>query len=162
MRATMPADIASGLAIQAESLMAVWEEAAPLMVAHAAESPVAGAWAFDPDTVMYEALDRIGALRCYTARADGVLVGYLSFIVGAHRHHKHLRVANHDAFYVVPEHRGGTGLSLLAHANRALAAEGVDLVVQVVDYGTPFGAMLDRLGYELCAVAYSKRLAPGA
>lgn len=153
----MPAALDT-MTIQREPLMPLWDEAAPMMAQHAAESPVAGEWALDPDLGTYARSEAAGAVRCYTVRVDGGLVGYAVFFICKHLRHRHLTVASHDTLYVAPAHRGATGLSLLAYAHRELRAEGVDLVSHSADDGTPFHDLLDRLGYARATVTYTKRL----
>ncbi len=81
------------------------------------------------DVPSYIALEQAGCLRCYTARRQGVLVGFSAFVVSpSNLHHKGLKFASNDVIAVVPESRGLTGKRLMEYACAQLRAEGVQLV----------------------------------
>jgi len=133
----------------------LWDELLPLMARHHAER--GDLPPLDVDTVQYEVLDALQRIRVFTARAGGVLVGYASFVLAAHLHHRTQRRAVHDVVYVVPEHRSMTSLQLLLYADRALRAEGVEEIVQVAPTDGAFGMVLERLGYRAAEITYLKR-----
>lgn len=137
----------------------------------------------------YHAIAANGALRVFTARdrqigqpCDGgcdhvypygwvpdagcpvhdaqPLVGYAVFFVRPNPHYVSSLQAVQDVLFVQPESRGKTGAKLIAFADDALRAEGVQVVYQHVKARPRlnFGPMLERMGYELVDHIYAKRL----
>ena len=111
---------------------------------------------------MYSVIEEQGALRCYIARDDGKLIGYLSFFVRSNPHYKSSVQAVSDVLFLLPEYRrGGTGVLLIRHGERALKAEGVQAVYHHVKRTNQVGRLLVRMGYELIDEVYAKRLDSG-
>ncbi len=151
--------VSAPITYQREPVHGLWPELLPMMEAHYVELGEHHDIELNVDTGMYETVDGLGGLRCFTARDGADLVGYAVFFVREHAHHRDSVQASCDAVYLAPSYRCGlTGVDLLAHANRALRDEGV----QVVRYGakpdTPLSASLARLGYTLSEHTFSKRL----
>jgi GNAT superfamily N-acetyltransferase len=147
--------------IQREGLSdALWDELLPLLkrhwaeVAHYADVPLAPNWE------RYAQLEARRALRVWTVRDGGALIGYLAMIVGPHLHYD-LLVANQDVLYVAPEYRRSSlGGDLMTHAETALKAEGVQLIIQhsKANPARTIAPFLVRQGYELMDHIYVKRL----
>jgi len=116
--------------------------------------------ALDVDEAAYAELEARGAFRVYTARAGHELVGYAAFLVGRNPHYRQSLQARCDVFYVAPDWRGGRiGLGLVRHSERALAAEGVQVVYHHTKVAHPaLARLLAHLGYEAIEVNYAKRL----
>lgn len=152
--------VATDIAFARERVRDLWDELLPLMAAHLAERDTAGDLPpLDVDQVQYEVLDALGKHRAFTARADGELVGYASFVVSSHLHHRTDVRAVHDALYVKPDYRGGMGgAALIAYADRMLRAEGIGTVHQVAAAGSPLGRALECLGHRPYETTYVKRL----
>ena len=149
------------IAFACERIRDLWDEVLPLMVAHHREraETTPDLPPLEIDQVQYEVLDAMGRLRVYTARADGALAGYASFVLAQPLHHKGTATAVHDALFLLPAHRLGlTGLQLVSHADRELAAEGIARVLQVAPVGSGLGPALSRLGYHPLEITYTKRL----
>ncbi len=69
------------------------------------------------------------SLRLFTARFDGVLIGYAMVFLLKHPHRSLDVVATVDAFYVVPEYRfGGTANKLLNFAEESLKKIGASFL----------------------------------
>jgi hypothetical protein len=115
--------------------------------------------ALDLATDLYERLDTLGYLRMYTARLAGRLIGYCSMTVSPHPH-TGLLIAREDGIYVQPEHRGGTGAGdmLVETSDCLLAQEGIQIVQRSTKVAHNHGPWLQRKGYEMIDITYSKRL----
>lgn len=125
-------------------------EAAPLVDAHYHEI----AWRkdkipLDPDYEKYAAGAASGAIRIFTARQGGMLVGYAVFIVGPHLHYRQTVWAMNDVLYVTQGRRGyAAGTKLLRHAESALKATGAHVVGLHIKDKADFGPLAKRLGFE--------------
>ena len=143
-----------------ERMHDLWPELEPLIrehwleVAHYLDIPL------DPDRDAYNAMEDAGAVRAYTARIKGVLVGYVIYFVRPNLHYSGSKQAVQDVLFIAPEHRGGLGFRLLRWSHERLRDEGVQVVYQHVKVkpGLNFGPVLERMGYELIDNIYGKRL----
>jgi len=144
---------------------AIRDEVAPMLAAHHAETAVfADEMPLAPNFAAYEKLEQLGALRVYTARRDGSLIGYSVCLVSTSLHRPVVE-ANESLLYVVPEHRGKTvGVRLMRFVEAQLAAEGVQLLARRSKAGRPeldLGSMLTRMGYTPVETIYARRLGHG-
>ena len=136
----------------------VWDEIMPLLknhwqeIAHYKDIPL------DPDYSVYKQMEDMGALRVYTVRKEGKLIGYSAFFIRQHPHYKSSKQAVQDIIYVDPAHRGGVGRRLIKECDELLKAEGVQVVYQHVKAAHNFGPLLERMGYQMQDIIYSKRL----
>lgn len=116
----------------------------------------------DPDFAKYALLERQGTLRLYTARMGIVLVGYATYLIGTALHYRNVITAQQATLFLHPSYRrGSTGLKFIAYTERMLAAEGVQVIAQHVKLARDFGALLERRGYALQDLIYTKRLDNG-
>ena len=112
-----------------------------------------------PDFLRYDAIEKAGALRVYTARDDGRLVGYAIFIVGPHLHYKTSLQAVQDVLFLTEKlRRGLSGLKFIKWCDKMLASDGVQVVCQHVKKARDFGKVLLRLGYRHADTLYVRRL----
>jgi hypothetical protein len=136
----------------------LWDEAMPLLrehwkeVAHYPDIPL------DVDTESYERLDEAGAIRCYTARDDGTLVGYALYFVRPNLHYAGSIQAVQDVLYLHPAVRGGTGYRFIRWCDEQLTKQAVQCVYHHVKVIHDFGRLLERQGYEKIDIIYGKRL----
>ena len=114
-----------------------------------------------PDYSIYVFLEKMGLLRVYTARIDGLIVGYCLFIVSPYLHDKTSLRAMQDALYVQPAHRGRVSMNLLRYCSESLANEGVRICYQITTVKRDFGKVLKRLGFKLDQNIYIKHLQEG-
>lgn len=145
---------------QRERLADLWSELMPLLEKHWREVAHYQDIALDPDKAAYDAIEKAGALRCFTARApDWSLIGYSVYFVRANPHYKSSVQANQDVLFLLPEHRRSRiGMQLINWCDQQLKAEGVQAVYQHVKVAHNFGPLLERLGYEAVDVIYARRL----
>lgn len=130
---------------------ALVDEIGPLLVrhwhevAHYADIPLAPRWD------RYRALADTGALRVYTARIDGQLVGYSVHFVAPSLHYGTALTASEDLVFVAPEYRKGRlGYGLIQFADAQLRADGVQVGYRHVKLkpDLDFSPLLERMGYE--------------
>lgn len=113
----------------------------------------------NPDWRAYADLDSINALRIYTARKDGKLMGYFVVIVSKSLHYRDHLFANNDIIFLTkPARKGLTGVKLIKFALDALEAEGVTKVHINTKAHQPFDAILERLGFDEIERVYSLML----
>jgi len=110
----------------------------------------------NPDWKGYARLADQGALRVYTAREEGELVGYFVIIVSRSLHYMDHLFANNDIIFIKKGHRKGTaGIKLIKFAVDQLKAEGVTLININTKIHQSFGAVLERLEFTHIEDVYS-------
>lgn len=111
----------------------------------------------NPNWHEYARLSATGLLRMFTARSDGVLVGYFVLIVSRSLHYADHIFATNDVIYLKPEFRKGTaGASLIKFAEEKLRKEGVSLMTVNTKVHVPFDPLMKRLGFDLIERIYAK------
>jgi GNAT superfamily N-acetyltransferase len=142
-----------------ESFDVVLVDIQPLWLAHYEEI----AWKQDKiklevDFDKYRKLEKGGVLRIYTAREDGVLIGYAFFILSQNLHYKSLKQAQNDICYVCPAKRGANvGKHLLRDfAETELRAEGVKVINLHIKTSYNWQKLAERWGYEHTEVNMQK------
>lgn len=140
-----------------ERVAAVWPEIYPLFEKHWEEIGEYKDIPLNPDFEAYKKLDEIGMMRVYTAREDGVLVGYCVFFVNPNLHYKNTTQALQDVMFIKKERRG-FGKKFMEWSDEQLRGEGVDVIHRYMSTDNNFGVLLERIGYEFKALIYSRRL----
>lgn len=136
----------------------LFSEAWPLLEAHYKEIAHFQDIELNPDFETYLNVDKLGALRTFTARDEsGELLGYAVFFVRANIHYKASLQAVQDVIYIDKDRRG-FGHKFILWCDKELAREGVQVVYHHVKFEHNFGAMLERIGYSLVDLIYTKRL----
>lgn len=143
-----------------ERMADLWPELAPLLEKHWREVAHYPDIALEPDYLGYDAMETAGAVRAYTARHYGRLIGYVIYFVRANLHYRSSFQAWQDVLFVDPAHRGRIGMKLLRWSHDRLRDDGVQVVYQHVKAKPTldFGPALERMGYELVDKIYAKRL----
>jgi GNAT superfamily N-acetyltransferase len=145
--------------VREEDITELWDEAWPLLQEHWREIAHYQDIPLDPDRDAYAALERADLTRCYTAREDGKLIGYVVFFVRPNLHYRTSRQALQDVLFLLPEYRRGrAGLTLIKVAETRLRAEGVQVVYHHAKCSNQVGRLLEHIGYELVDGVYGKRL----
>ncbi len=149
---------ASSVAFAREPLQqSLWDEALPLLVAHWYELHPEHTDDLTPAVQRYQALDRAGVLRVFTARTSTqLLVGYALFTVTPSFHSAGLLEAQQDAIYLQPDCRGHYGAAFIDHCTAALFAEGIDRVYQIDTVARPLGTLLAHLGFTPRGTLWAK------
>lgn len=143
-----------------ETIAQSYEEAIPLLKKHYAEIAQHQDIALDVDIDMYRRVEDADMLRIYTARKDGKIVGYATFLISKNAHYRGSLQAKQDVFYVDPSHRGiFIGPKLIAYADAMLTVDGVQVVYHHQKLAHPtLGVLLAREGYEHVENIWGKRL----
>ena len=144
--------------IQEERPSEIWDEILPMLHAHYEEVGHYKDIPLDPDKSVYLAMEEAGAIKVYTVREEGKLIGYAAYFIRKHPHHKDSLQASQDIIYVDPKHRGGVGKRLIKECDERLRELGVQVVYSHLKAKHNFGPMLERMGYELQDLIYSRRL----
>lgn len=133
------------------------EEALPLLdlhykeIAHYLDIPL------KPNFEGYFNAEDSGALRVFTARKEGKLIGYAIFFLKHNLHYSSSLQAAQDILFLHPGHRG-TGGRFIKWCDTQLQAEGVQAVYHHVKAAHNFGPLLERMGYSLVDHIYARRL----
>jgi GNAT superfamily N-acetyltransferase len=120
--------------------------------------------ALDVDYQRVVALYDSGMFRCWTARCNGLLVGYIAFFIQPHLHYRKTLTAVEDLFMLSAPYRKGTnGVRLFTTAIDALREVGVKRVIlhtkkhfQAERGG--LDKLFTRLGFEATDIIYSRML----
>lgn len=140
-----------------ESVLAVEEEIKPLLFKHWQEIAHYKDIPLDPDWGYYKMLDEKGFLGVYTARENGVLIGYSIYAVKPNPHYKSSLQAHQDIIFIDPEKRG-FGKEFIDWCDSELRSLGVQVVYHHVKKDHDFSPVLRRLGYALVDLIYARRL----
>jgi len=143
-----------------ENLANVRREIEPLLEQHYQEIALnKDIIKLNPNWRAYAELDRINALRIYTARKNGILHGYFVVVVSQSLHYSDHLFANNDVIFLNKEARKGlTGMKLLKFGMDCLKAEGVTKLHVNTKLHQPFDPIMKRLGFEEIEKVYSKVL----
>lgn len=110
-----------------------------------------------PDWTAYRELCRAGIVKIFTCRQDDRLIGYGIYFIKPHLHYITCLVAQQDILFITKGYRG-TGFRFINWCDEQLKALGVQMTVHHVKASHNFGPMLERQGYELMDLIYTKRL----
>ena len=137
---------------------ALRDELLPLIVRNWRESPsyVPGVDA-DPDWQRYRLLDEAGAVLCLTVRKAGALVGYLVAFSHSSLHHRTIRCAQIDGFYILPAFRFAAR-RLYRMAEDHFIAAGITHVGWTVDRNSRLQALAQALGFRADETVMEKLL----
>lgn len=136
----------------------VFDEMLPLLEKHYLEIAHFRDIAFEPDKEQYLKIDELGLSRVFTARnVEGKLIGYAVYFVRSNMHYKSSLQAVQDVIYIDRAHRG-FGAEFIHWCDVQLNLEGVQAVYHHVKVAHNWGPMLERLGYKMVDLIYTKRL----
>jgi GNAT superfamily N-acetyltransferase len=143
-----------------EFLATCFEEAGELFELHYREIALnQDAIKLNPDIEQYEEAERIGALKIFTARDEGKIVGYFAVLVTRSLHYADHIYANNDVIFLHPEYRKGfTASKLIKFALDCLAQDGISMVFINTKLHRPFDILLRRMGFDHVENVYAKRL----
>jgi GNAT superfamily N-acetyltransferase len=113
----------------------------------------------NPNYEAYEAAEKAGILKIFTARADGILVGYFAALVQSGLHYQDHIFAHNDVLFLHKSHRKGMmGAKLIRFAENCLKQDGVSMLFINTKVHAPFDPLLKRMKYQHVENIYSKRL----
>lgn len=145
---------------QQESLATCKEDAQHLLEKHWEEIALnKEVIKLNPDWEAYYDLEDAGSLKIFTARSDGVLIGYFVVICRKHLHYVDHVFSFNDILYVAQEYRKGlVGAKLMKFAEQCLKEDGVSVLVVNTKRHKPFDSLLEWLGYKHTENIYTKLL----
>lgn len=155
----MSAVLAETVSYGLESIDGLWDELDPLIREHYEEIAHFKDIPLEPHREAYALMQKSGALRVFTARMDGVLIGYVIFTVAPALHYRSSVQAHEDVVFVSKEHRGtGVGLTLLKYAHASLEMEGVQVIYHHVKRAHPtLGKILEVMGFSPIDTIYGRK-----
>ena len=113
----------------------------------------------DPDVGRMLASEKAGVYRVWAARRDGMLIGWIEFVISPGWHNKSVRFAFDGGHYLAPEFGSThTALKMWRSALVALEALGVRVVTAHDNPVRPLDAFFRRLGFDPGGKLYVKVL----
>ena len=109
------------------------------------------AFLIEPNWVVYQTLQDSGVLDIYTVRTEeGVLVGYMMFIIHELLHYKDSVMASTDVLFLRSDlRRGLAGYKLIKFAlDDVKKTRKVDCISLTMSTKRPFVAIAERLGFK--------------
>lgn len=145
---------------QVEPFDKLLDELKPLLQAHWDELPTLDfQYDLDPEYQQYYSMQQRDALRIVTARADGVLIGYIVVFLTKALHHRQINTAQIDILYITPEYRGqGIFRSLREDTEQYLKKQGFDFIQIEVNTNMDFSPSLEKAGYRCSSKVLIKRI----
>jgi len=143
---------------QQEFLSMAEDEVTPLAVLEWEESghPYAS---LHIDWNTYFLLEANGTLKFFTARKEGLLIGYFVVLLFAPLTSKGEIVASYDAVYLHKDYRKSTvGRKLFKYVEDCMIEDGISRVIASSSVKNPIGKFLNRLGYDEIETKYEKVL----
>lgn len=142
---------------QREKAQECFAEALPLLQEHWKEVETHLDIPVDPDFAEYEMAENAGRVATFTARDEsGKLIGYAVFFLRNNLHYKTSLQACQDLLFISREHRGMNG-EFISYCDDQLRALGVQIVYQPIKVAHNFGPLLEKLGYSLTDLIFSRR-----
>jgi len=139
-----------------EPLHQIKEDIKPLLENHWEELEWNKSKRIDPDWERYAACDARSSLIIFTAREEGLLIGYNVFFLHSSLHYTGVSVANQDLIYISPEKRG-FGTYFIHWCDERLAEVGVQRIYYHTKSNKDFGEkILLPMGYKLIDHVYGK------
>ena len=146
-----------------ETVASIWDEAQPLAAAHHHEVGALPDEDFEMNREDYSKLEGLGISRVFTARQDGLLIGYAVLMTSPGAlHYRRVSWATQDSLYVSPNHRGPMVLRFLLYQDLCLKADGFQAVYRHDTLTKPYGRLLLHIGYKLNDRGYVRDLREAA
>ncbi len=114
----------------------------------------------NPYIAKYLLMEKSKQAFIVVARDDNnTIVGYSAWFVSPNMHYMDFIDAHQDVFYVVDGKRGTRiAMKLLKKCEEELKLRNVDNILQHTKVSNNFGRFLEKMGYGVAEVIYSKRL----
>ena len=124
---------------------------------HYDELSVTKDFELDPNYEAYFAMERSKHLKVITCRKDGVLIGYIIFVLMPHLHYKSMMTALEDIYYLTKsERKGRVGIKLFQYAEQYLKSIGVHRIIYSTKTHLDNSRLFEYLGYKYIEKVYSK------
>lgn len=115
----------------------------------------------DPDYDRYYEAQNMDKLRIYTAREEGVLIGYAVFFINNNAHYQDSIQAVNDVIYIDPNQRGFASIRLLQFAEQQLLEDNVDIIHMHMKIEHDHPKLFKFLGYEDAEIVREKVIKRG-
>ena len=126
---------------------------------HYDELSVTKEYALDPHWEAYSALAKENLLQCTTCRKDGVLIGYMFFILSYNLHYRTMLMATEDLYFLKKEERKGlVGIKLFKFTEKHLKSLNVNRVIVSTKVHLDNSRLFEYLKYKFIEKTYSKLL----
>lgn len=113
----------------------------------------------NPDWDAYQTLEDANALRIFTARDKGKLVGYFVVLISRNLHYKDHLFADNDIIYLHKDYRKGfTGVKLIKFVEKCLKQDGISVLKINTKVHQPFDQLMSYLKFGLIERVYTKYL----
>lgn len=104
-------------------------------------------------------LEKNKSLFTMTARDEGSLVGYCSFIKSKSLHYAGVINFEVDAFFLLKEYRKGlTGYKLLKEAHEMCKREGATHIIQKCKVSADLSKLFERMGFTKIEYTFMKEV----
>jgi len=155
--------IKKAITIDREPIAVILDEGAELIKRHGAEmfcGPVYDGIEFDVDHEYYAEAEQLGMLYTYGVRdEEGVLIGYMTFMVLRCPRHKSIYQAVCDSIYLDDELRHSTfGKRMITYADDQLRELGVTIIYFSAPVHRMWGKILTRMGYDHTEELFARRV----
>lgn len=138
------------------------EELASLLQAHWEEiARNKGINVLNPDYERYYQAQDNDSLRIFTARDEGVLIGYSIFFISRNAHYQDSIQAVNDIIYIDPNQRGFASIRLLQFAEQQLLEDNVDIIHMHMKIEHDHPKLFKFLGYEDAEIVREKVIKRG-
>ena len=144
--------------IKKESIKDIKEEMLPLLVLHKEEVAPYDFLELNPAWDLYDAGEDAGSFVVYTVRDDGVLVGYLAYLINQSLHYQDERFAYADVIFLQDAYRHSyTANDLLTYAEADLTDNyGVTMMLLHMKVKAPFETLALCQDYDKMEYVYTK------
>lgn len=140
-----------------ETVSVVFEEGMDLLFQHYKEVSAFQDIALEPDIKQYHAAEAAGAIKTFTVREEGELVGYAAFFIQSNAHYKSSLQAVQDVIFIRKDKRGH-GYKFIDYCDQQLKEHGCQVVYHHVKFSHDWSPMLERLGYQAVDKVLARRL----
>lgn len=140
-----------------ESVTDVWAEMLDLLYQHYKEISHYQDIKLEPDLKAYLEIEEKGALRIYTVREGGSIIGYGVYFVRTNLHYQSSLQAHQDVLYIRKDKRG-FGRNFIKWCDEQLKADGVQVIYHHIKTAHDWSPLLAEMGYDFVEKIYCKRL----
>ena len=118
-----------------------------------------GRFPLDPDWELYQILEDNDALKVFTARSDGKLVGYFSVVISPNPHSRGKFIVANDVIFLHPDYRKGFfAAKLFKFVEKCLQDDGYEHLQITYTERFDISSLLSRLGYTKVETKFEKGL----
>ena len=111
----------------------------------------------EPDLESYLRLYETGMLKIISMRDSGVVVGYILMFITHNLHHKSIKIAMADMFYVQKKYRKGyVAIKMFKFAEKIMKENNVDMMMLSHKFKHDKGSLFQFLGFKPAEISYLK------